>query len=129
MNALAKIKQAGFEVVLDGAGFTVAPSSALTQNQRDFLKLHKAEIIKELVETAAAQRLQVFNYRVTDKPDSELTVCTTDNLVEVEEGLINKYGERLLTVICYTPNGKPVEVEARDEEHAAWLLRMNPKPQ
>ena len=33
-----------------------------------------------------------------------------------------------LTVICLTPNGKPIEIEARDEEHAAWLQRMNPPP-
>ena len=31
-------------------------------------------------------------------------------------------------VICYTPNGKPIEVQARDPEHAAWLQRMNPHP-
>ena len=30
-------------------------------------------------------------------------------------------------VICYTPAGNPIEVEARDAEHAAWLKQMNPK--
>jgi hypothetical protein len=33
-----------------------------------------------------------------------------------------------ITVICYTPNGNPIEVTASSPEHAAWLLRMNPKP-
>jgi len=33
-----------------------------------------------------------------------------------------------LTVTCYTPAGVPIEVQARDADHAAWLLRMNPKP-
>ena len=34
-----------------------------------------------------------------------------------------------ITVICYTPNNKPIEVEAKDEAHAARLQRMNTKPQ
>ena len=33
-----------------------------------------------------------------------------------------------LMVRCYSPSGLCYEVEARDEEHAAWLKRMNPKP-
>ena len=32
-----------------------------------------------------------------------------------------------LIVTCYTPNGKPIEVEATSPEHAEWLKRMNPK--
>ena len=32
------------------------------------------------------------------------------------------------SVICYTPNGKAIEVEASSPEHAAFLIRMNPKP-
>ena len=128
MKALAKIKQAGFDIALDGRGFKITPASALTQSQREFLKQHKAEIIKELSEAASQPKLQVFNYRITDKHNSELTVCTTDNLAEVEEGLINRYGLRLVSVTCYTPAGKPIQVEAKDEEHAAWLLQMNPQP-
>jgi len=31
-----------------------------------------------------------------------------------------------IIVICYAPNGKPIEVEARDAKHAAWLKQMNP---
>ena len=31
-------------------------------------------------------------------------------------------------VFCYSPSGLCYEVEARDEEHAAWLKRMNPPP-
>jgi hypothetical protein len=33
-----------------------------------------------------------------------------------------------LTVICYTPAGNPVMIEARDEAHKAYLLRTNPAP-
>lgn len=32
-------------------------------------------------------------------------------------------------VTCYTPNGNPIEVEARNEINAEFLQRMNPKPQ
>ncbi len=34
-----------------------------------------------------------------------------------------------LTVTCYTPNGKPIKVQARYPEHASYLIRTNPKPQ
>ncbi|MEI6267578.1 MAG: hypothetical protein WCP01_01765 [Methylococcaceae bacterium] len=32
-----------------------------------------------------------------------------------------------LIVTCYTPNGKLIDVEAKDAEQAEWLKRMNPK--
>jgi hypothetical protein len=84
MGALSKIRKAGFDVAIDGDGFTVTNASALTPNQRDFLKAHKVEIMTEL---------------------------------------------KARYVTCFTPAGNPMEVEARDEKHAAWLKRMNPKPQ
>ena len=31
-----------------------------------------------------------------------------------------------LSVVCYTPSGSPVTVQARDDEHADWLKKMNP---
>ena len=34
-----------------------------------------------------------------------------------------------LLVTCHTPNGKRIEIEARDAGHAAWLKQMNPSPQ
>jgi hypothetical protein len=97
MVALSKIKNAGFDVAIDGDGFTVTNASALTPSQRDFLKAHKAEIMTEL-----------------------------KNCVEWRELPDIDYGG--LVVVCFTPQGNPVEVQARDEEHAAWLLQMNPKP-
>ncbi len=48
MTALSKIRDAGFDVELNGDSFKITPSSQLTENQRDFLKSHKAEIIGEL---------------------------------------------------------------------------------
>ena len=83
MSALSEIKKAGFDVAIDGDGFTVTHASALTPNQREFLKEHKAGIMAEL--------------------------------------------QNPLIVTCYTPAGNPIEVEARDAEHAAWLKQMNPE--
>ncbi len=48
MTALSKIRESGFNVDLEGDSFKITPSSKLTENQRDFLKSHKAEIIGEL---------------------------------------------------------------------------------
>jgi hypothetical protein len=48
MSALSKIEAAGFKVSLTGDSLAIAPASSLTQPQREFLKIHKAEIISEL---------------------------------------------------------------------------------
>ena len=49
MSALLKIRQSGFEVSMIGDNqFSVIPAQNLTDNQRDFLRQHKAEIIDEL---------------------------------------------------------------------------------
>ena len=48
MSPLNKIKAAGFEISLSGDTFTVSPSSKLTQQQREFLKQYKDNIITEL---------------------------------------------------------------------------------
>jgi hypothetical protein len=54
LTALQRIKRAGFEISLSGDSFTVCPASSLTTEQRDFLKTHKAEIIRELEASNAA---------------------------------------------------------------------------
>lgn len=90
MSALSKIRNAGFELNLIDENIEIIPFSKLNQQQREFLRSHKAELIAELKATPP-------------------------------------YSENLI-VTCYTPNGKPVEVEARDQDHAAWLVKMNPKP-
>lgn len=48
MAALAKIREAGFDVALVDDKLSINPASALTPNQREFLKSHKSEIIREL---------------------------------------------------------------------------------
>ena len=49
MSALSKIRRYGFQVSQFGENqIVVSPSENLTDNQRDFLRQHKAEIICEL---------------------------------------------------------------------------------
>lgn len=42
--------------------------------------------------------MRAYYYRVTDKPDSELTVCTDHSFEEVRESLLLRYGDKLLSV-------------------------------
>jgi hypothetical protein len=46
MSALTKIKDAGFSIELEGGNLSITPASKLTTQQRDYIKLHKPEIIK-----------------------------------------------------------------------------------
>lgn len=48
MSALNKMRSAGFTVELNGENLKIAPSSKLTDKQRDFIKAHKADLIAEL---------------------------------------------------------------------------------
>lgn len=48
MVALSLIKEAGFDVSLVDGFIEIDPASKLTPTQREFLKLHKAEIVEEL---------------------------------------------------------------------------------
>lgn len=48
MDALSKIRAAGFKISLTGEHLTVTPASSLTLPVREFLKTHKAEIINKL---------------------------------------------------------------------------------
>ena len=48
---LDRMKNSGFEIELDDDGFTVSPSEKLTDQQRDFLKANKPQIMAELLLT------------------------------------------------------------------------------
>jgi len=89
MTTLAKIKQAGFSITLDGDALVISPASALTQNQREFLKQHKAEIINELRKVepkplSPAHRKKLLDYMAaieeTDQEliDEYLNVCANE---------------------------------------------------
>ncbi len=92
MSALEKIRHAGFELtLLDENSIQIVPSSKLTQQQHEFLKQHKAELIADL---------------------------------KAEKAVNNVYHK---AITCYTPTGNPINVSARDDEHAEFLTQMNPK--
>jgi hypothetical protein len=102
----------------------------LTDTQRTFIKKHKQAIIRQLSNTqlqqnireqieeraaimefdgglsradadvAATRSINVFLYRTTEKPNSELTVIMGDtNLDEAIEKLKNQFGDKLISVI------------------------------
>lgn len=58
----------------------------------------------------------------TETPATVAKVAT----VTVANPTKSKNPELLVTV--WTPAGNPMQVLARDSEHAAFLIRMNPKP-
>ncbi|MDP2904400.1 MAG: hypothetical protein Q8N96_15050 [Methylovulum sp.] len=63
MSILPTIKAKGFTVTLIGDGFEVTPASLLADNQREFLKAHKAEIIQELKQQQAGNDANTFDDR------------------------------------------------------------------
>ena len=58
----------------------------------------------------------------TETPATVAKVAT----VTVANPTESKNPELLVTV--WTPAGNPMQVQARNTEHTAFLLRMNPKP-
>jgi tRNA G18 (ribose-2'-O)-methylase SpoU len=101
MSVLNKIRQAGFTLELSGDGFDVTGIKPLTDEQREFIRSHKAEIINEL---QAEQQRDLINAERTTS--------------EIVKQLVR----------CWTPAGIPIDVEARDQAHAAFLRKMNPEP-
>jgi hypothetical protein len=151
MTALSKIKQAGFDVFLHGDGFKIKPSSKLSQNQREFLKSHKAEIIGELL-AEALRKPETFitcgdclNFKPHNAHGSGSGSCNagvqssgsswwsdsphqcTEFDAKVEWQVLPEPKPDAIMVVCFTPNGVAIEVEARDEEHGEWLQLMNPR--
>jgi hypothetical protein len=140
MSALAKIKNAGFDVVLDGDNFKITPSSQLTITQREFLKAHKAEIVSEL----KAESLPIpetlircgdcLNFKSYNAHGQGSGSC----LVGGDYGLwsetlhqcvlfdaVPKHDE--WPVNCYTPAGAIIKVWVADIETAIWLKKVNPR--
>ena len=134
MNALSELRKSGFDVSLNEQnGIVISPASKLTQQQRDFIKANKPEIVSNLkdyrrtdvqqaiqeqfqeraaimeldgglsrakAEKAAVSAIRIYNYKVTDKPDSILTaIMPNADLEEAERILRRQYGQRLLMVI------------------------------
>ncbi len=150
MSALSKIKSAGFDVGLVDGFIEITPASKLTQSQFAFLKSHKAEIIAELqAETLATHPAtetnvscgQCLGFKSNNAhgrgggscliggeygqwSDTRHQCIKFDAMVERVE--LPEPKPNAIIVKCYTPNGNLIEVEARDPQHAEWLLRYNP---
>ncbi|MCQ8104122.1 hypothetical protein NP590_08405 [Methylomonas sp. SURF-2] len=105
MAALLKIREAGFMVELAGDKLSINPASALTSNQRDFLKAHRAEIILELqAETSglsACERQKLLAY--------------LDAIGETDQDIINEY---------LTECGKDAAILARELQQADDCLQL-----
>jgi hypothetical protein len=81
-------------------------SSQLQQNIREAIEERAAimefdgGLSRANADIAAAKSMRVYCYRVTDKPNSELTVIMpSTELDEAEVKLREKYGDRLLSVM------------------------------
>ena len=89
MTALAKIKDAGFQIMLTGDKLQISPASKLSPNQVEFLKSHRAEIIDELraetVGLSACDRQTLLDYLAAIGEDDSLMIqdfltgCATDS--------------------------------------------------
>jgi len=141
MSALTMIKNAGFDLSLYGDSFKVTPSSLLSTTQREFLKIHKGEIITELQQSPVTCG-QCLHFKCNNSHGAGVGSCLAggaygawsetqhqcskfDAAVEWVEMPDPKPNAIMVTV--YTPNGNAIEIEARDEAHAVLLQQMNPK--
>ncbi|HHJ40066.1 MAG: hypothetical protein AXA67_02160 [Methylothermaceae bacteria B42] len=136
MTLAAHIHQAGFHLETDGNNLIIEPFSELTASQIAFLKRHKAEIIAELLAANDGGN------RLAIRPCATCGVNTLHQRIEGEWGCTRVHVTNMRPkpeaidtaarngpiVECWTPSGECIRVRARDDAHAAWLRKMNPKP-
>jgi hypothetical protein len=99
MSALARIRSTGFEVWLkDNGNIGIKPFDALTPQQLEFVKTHKAEIVKELIVIDASSthptseaepnaQGRFFKFLITRPDGSQFYSCSMprQTLTEVRE--------------------------------------------
>lgn len=75
-SALQKIHQAGFRLALNGDSLTVDPGDRLTDQQRQFLKVHKPEIIAALSQPGTVLESDQGGHDLppANDPDDRVTV-------------------------------------------------------
>jgi hypothetical protein len=132
-----EIKNAGFDVSLNGDSFRITPASFFSTRQREFLKLHKAEIINELQSERIAIQTESENFvscgkclgfkfhNLHGQGAGYCLVGGDYGLWSKTQHQCEKYNSKIkaLTVTCYTPNGESIQIEAKDEAHAVWLKK------
>ena len=92
MDILAELLAAGFSIKLDNNQLVVKPASALTSEQRAFLKANKAQIIKQLLPKRPVVQFKLHN-------NQGAGICLGDFCDDVQAiigELKLRYGERLL---------------------------------
>lgn len=80
MGALANIREAGFNIKINPAGLEISPASRLTQQQRDFLKNHRAEIIAEL--NAEQVRQRFLHWRIVSRGKAQVLTITPPHTLD-----------------------------------------------
>ncbi len=131
MTYLEPIQKAGLRLYLEDGKLLVEPFSKLTDRQRQFIRKNKDAIIAELT-AAANESTDRLAMRRCD-------TCGTGTLHQRIEGQwrctrrhppwprFDDSGRTGPVVECWTPAGRPIRIKARDQAHAAWLRKMNPK--
>jgi hypothetical protein len=77
--------------------------------------------------------MELFSIGNTGNTDKKTGVTATDHTTQGgntgnPEKTITETQIDTFKVFCYSPSGLCYEVQARNEENAAWLKRMNPPP-
>jgi exonuclease III len=89
----------------------------------------KVKVDYEAVATVATVKNQVATLQLTnDAAVASVAAIATQNNNSQNENALEKSFDNPLLVTVYTPNGQALTVLARDDEHKAFLLRMNPNP-
>ena len=84
---------------------------------------------------SALIRIREAGFKVILSGDAfDLSPCSLLSLQQREfikshkSEILGELKRERLTVICYAPAGVAFEIDALNEEHAVWLIKMNPRP-
>jgi hypothetical protein len=89
----------------------------------------KVKAEHEAVATVASAKNQVATPQPTNNEAvASVAAVAVQNNNSQHKNALEKSFENPLLVTVYTPNGQALTALARDYEHKAFLLRMNPKP-
>jgi hypothetical protein len=89
----------------------------------------KVKAEHEAVATVATAKNRVATPQpMNNKAVASVAAVAVQNNNSQNENALEKSFDNPLLVTVYTPNGQALTVLARDDEHKAFLLRMNPKP-
>ena len=83
--------------------------------------------LSELIHKSKPGHLATLTVATVETQAPE-TLVTVAKVATVTVANPSESKNEALSVVSYTPAGNPMTVMARDAEHAAFLLKMNPKP-